>query len=41
MSYQRGGYLVYLPESQCEYLDMPVKEAMQAMLNANIASNRD
>jgi uncharacterized membrane protein len=38
MSYQRGGYLVYLPESQCEYLDMPVKEAM---LTANIASNRD
>lgn len=41
MSYQMGGYLVYVPESQCEYLDMPVKDAMQIVLTANIASNKD
>ena len=39
MSYQVGGYLVYVPESMCEKLDMPVREAMQTILTANIASN--
>ena len=42
MSYQVGGYLVYVKESQCEFLDMPVQQAMQTILTANIASgNRD
>jgi len=42
MSYQVGGYLVYVPESRCEILDMPVRQAMQTVLTANIASgNRD
>lgn len=38
MSYQVGGYLVYVPESNCEVLDMPVRKAMQTVLTANIAS---
>lgn len=37
MSYQVGGYLVYVPESRCEFLDMPVQDAMQTILTANIA----
>jgi len=40
MSYQVGGYLVYVPESQCDFLDMPVNEAMQTILTANIASGK-
>ena len=38
MSYQVGGYLVYVPENRCEVLDMPVQQAMQTILTANIAS---
>lgn len=38
MSYQVGGYLVYLPRDKCEVLDIPVKEAMQQVLTAHIGS---
>lgn len=38
MSYQVGGYLVYVPESRCEVLDMPVGDAMHKVLTANIVS---
>lgn len=40
MSYQVGGYLVYVPESRCEFLNMPVQDAMQTILTANIGGNR-
>ncbi len=36
MSYQVGGYVLYLPRDKCEVLDMPVKEAMQQVLTAHI-----
>lgn len=39
MSYQVGGYLVYVPESRCQVLDMPVGDAMHKVLTANIVSN--
>ena len=39
-SYQIGGYLVYLPRDKCEVLDIPVKEAMQNILTANLGSPR-
>lgn len=41
MSYQVGGYLIYVPESRCEVLDMSAQEAMQVVLTANIVSNAD
>ena len=40
MSYQVGGYLVYLPREQCKVLDIPVKEAMQQILTAHIGTGR-
>lgn len=40
MSYQVGGYLVYLPRDKCEVLDIPVKEAMQQILTAHIGTSR-
>ena len=39
MSYQVGGYLVYVPKDKCEILDMPVKDAMQQVLTADIRSS--
>jgi uncharacterized membrane protein len=39
LSYQIGGFLIYLPETQCEALDMSVQEAMQKALTANISNN--
>lgn len=36
MSYQMGGYLLYLPKSRCQPLDIPVQEAMQQVLTAHI-----
>lgn len=40
MSYQVGGYLVYLPRDKIEVLDIPVKEAMQQVLTAHIGTSR-
>lgn len=36
LSYQIGGYLVYLPKSRLEPLNLPVKQAMQQVLTAHI-----
>jgi len=36
MSYQIGGYTIYIPEEQCEPLDIPVQKAMQQVLTAHI-----
>ncbi len=36
MSYQMGGYLVYLPESKLETLEISKQEAMQRILTADI-----
>ena len=41
MSYQVGGYLVYVQESQCEALDISVDQAMQTILTANIAGEKE
>ncbi len=38
MSYQVGGYTVYLPKSQCEPLDMPVETAMRMVITAGMSS---
>lgn len=38
MSYQMGGYLVYLPDSRLQTLDITKQEAMQRILTANISS---
>ncbi len=40
MSYQVGGYLVYVPKEKCETLDMPVKDAMQMVLTADIGNEK-
>jgi len=37
LSYQIGGFLLYLPKSRCESLDLSVKQAMQLVLTANVA----
>lgn len=36
MSYMIGGYLIYVPKSRCEPLDIPVQQAMQQVLTAHI-----
>lgn len=36
LSYQIGGFLVYLPRSRLEFLDIPVQQAMQQVLTAHI-----
>jgi uncharacterized membrane protein len=41
MSYQVGGYMVYVPASCCQILDVPVQEAMQTILTANIGRGGD
>jgi len=38
MSLQMGGYLVYLPKSRCEFMDIPVQKAMQQVLTAHMTS---
>ncbi len=37
MSYQMGGYTLYLPESRLENLDISTQEAMQRILTADIS----
>ncbi len=37
MSYQVGGYTLLVPPERCEYLDIPVKTAMQQVLTAHIS----
>lgn len=37
MSYQMGGYVLYLPESKLETLNMTTQEAMQRVLTAEIS----
>lgn len=39
LSYQIGGFLLYLPKSRCEPLDIPVQQAMQQVLTAHILRN--
>lgn len=36
LSYQIGGFLLYLPRSRCKPLDIPVQQAMQQVLTAHI-----
>lgn len=36
MSYQIGGYTVYLPRSQVEPIDMPVEQAMRVVLTGGV-----
>lgn len=38
MSYQVGGYTIYLPKDQCEPLDMPVETAMRMVITAGMSS---
>ncbi len=38
MSYQIGGYTIYLPKDQCEILDMPVETAMRMVITAGMSS---
>jgi uncharacterized membrane protein len=38
MSYQIGGYTVYLPKSRLEPLDMPVEDAMRLVLTAGMGT---
>ncbi len=40
MSYQIGGYTVYLPKSQVEPLDMSVEDAMRFTLTAGVSGNK-
>lgn len=40
MSYMIGGFLLYLPKSRCEPLDIPVQKAMQQVLTANITGSQ-
>lgn len=39
MSYQVGGYTVYMPESELEYINMSVEEAMRTTLTAHMTGN--
>ncbi len=39
LSYQIGGFLVYMPKSRCEVLDIPVNKAMQQVLTAHVKSS--
>jgi uncharacterized membrane protein len=40
MSYQIGGYTLYLPGSSIEPLDMPVEDAMRLILTAGLSSSK-
>jgi uncharacterized membrane protein len=39
MSYQMGGYVLYLPESRLQTLNMSTQEAMQRVLTAEISKS--
>lgn len=41
LSYQIGGFLLYLPKSRCEPLDIPVQQAMQQVLTAHVMRNQE
>lgn len=41
LSYQIGGFLLYLPKSRCEPLDIPVQQAMQQVLTAHVMRDHD
>ena len=41
MSYQIGGYTVYLPTSRVESVDMSIEEAMRRILMAGISRSHD
>ncbi len=42
LSYQIGGFLIYMPKSRCTVLDIPVNKAMQQVLTAHVKrSNGD
>lgn len=36
LSYQIGGYLMYVKKDRCQILDIPVKKAMQQVLTAHV-----
>ena len=40
MSYQISGFVVYVPKSRCETMDIPVQQAMQQILTANMVSQK-
>jgi len=40
MSYQIGGYTLFLPRSCLEPLDMPFEEAMRLAVTGGITQNR-
>ncbi len=40
MSYQMGGYLAYVSKDKCTPLDMPVEQAMQTILMADMVKKR-
>ena len=40
MSYQIGGYTLYLPRSRLQSLDIPVEDAMRRVLTAGLSSAR-
>lgn len=39
MSYQMGGYLIYVSKDKIRYLDIPKSEALQRILTADLARN--
>lgn len=41
MSYQIGGYTIYVPRHRLTQLDMPVQRAMQTILTANVTSGEN
>ncbi len=41
LSYQIGGFLLYLPKSRCTPLDIPVQQAMQQVWTAHVAHRHE
>lgn len=41
MSYQIGGYTVYIPKDRLEPLDMPIEDAMRMVITAGMSSGGD
>lgn len=41
MSYQIGGYTVYIPKDRLEPLDMPIEDAMRMVITAGMSSRGD
>jgi uncharacterized membrane protein len=41
MSYQIGGYTVYIPKDRLEPLDMPIEDAMRMVITAGMSSRED